>query len=74
MSAVIFFYPGAKEHSSLLTVAFFVGAFVAMIPWVFFDAPYSFWVVACVFWFSSPFIFAIGSVVFESTRRTSGAP
>ncbi len=39
-SAANFAYPGAKEHPSLLAAAFFVGAFVAMVPWLFFDAPY----------------------------------
>jgi hypothetical protein len=73
-SAMIFTYLGAKEHASLMTAIFFVGAFVAMVPWLFFDAPYSFWVVACVLWFCSPFIFAIGSVVFHAIRGTLGAP
>jgi hypothetical protein len=73
-SAVIFAYPGAKEHASLMAAVFLVGAFVAMVPWLFFDAPYSFWVVACVLWFCSPFIFAIGNVVFHAMRGTLGAP
>jgi hypothetical protein len=73
-SAVIFAYPSAKEHPSLMAAVFFVGAFVAMVPCLFFDAPYSFSVVACVMWFCSPFIFAIGSMVFHAMRGTLGAP
>jgi hypothetical protein len=73
-SAVIFAFPGSKVHPQLMGAVFFVGIFAAMIPWLIFDAPYSFWIVACVLWFCSPFIFAIGYVVFQAMRGTLGAP
>jgi VIT1/CCC1 family predicted Fe2+/Mn2+ transporter len=73
-SAVIFAYPNSKEHPTLMAAVFFVGAFVSMVPWLFFDAPYSFWVVACVLWFCSPFIFAVCNVVFHAVLSTLGAP
>jgi hypothetical protein len=69
-SAVIFAFPGAQQHPSLMAAVFFVGAFAAMIPWLFLDAPYSFWIVACVLWFCSPFIFAIVSVLFRAIAGT----
>jgi hypothetical protein len=69
-SAVIFTFPGFREHPSSMGVAFFVGLFAAMIPYLFFDAPYSFWMLACLLWFCSPFVFAIGYVVFQAMRGT----
>jgi hypothetical protein len=71
---VILTFPGAKEHPSLMAAVFFVGMFAAMVPWLFLDARYSFWVLALAVWFCSPFVFAVGSVIFHAMQGTVGAP
>ena len=63
-SAVIFFVPNSAAHPYLITVLFFAGGISAGWPWVRYDAPYTFWIVACVLWFCSGLLFPIvGGVV-----------
>jgi hypothetical protein len=62
-SVVIFSLPAAKDHFQIIAALFFISAFAAMVPWLFFSAPYSFWILAGVLWFCTPFVFALLSVV-----------
>ena len=62
-SVVIFALPSTRDHFQLIAMMFFVSAFAAMVPWLFFDAPYSFWVTAAIMWFCSPFVIALVSVL-----------
>jgi hypothetical protein len=42
--------PKRAERRGTACVLFFAGALLAGLPWLNRDAPYSFWVFACVFW------------------------
>jgi uncharacterized membrane protein len=65
-SVVIFVLHAGKDQSHVVKARFFASAFAALVPWVFLSAPYSFWVLACVLWFFTPFVFALFSVVFNA--------
>jgi hypothetical protein len=45
--------------------AFFSSAFAAMWPWLAKDAPYSFWIFACLLWFLSPFVYGLIAIAFR---------
>ena len=47
---LIIFYPVVIEQQAVLIVLFFLVTFSAMWPCLFRDAPYSFWIFACVYW------------------------
>ena len=48
---LIVFVPGMTDNRGLVTALFFAAVVPAMIPTLFGSAPYSFWVVACLYWF-----------------------
>ena len=69
-SAVIFFVPNSATHVRLIATLFSVSAASAGWPWVRYDAPYSFWIFACVLWFCSGLVFPIvGGLVGELLAR-----
>ena len=69
-SGIIFFVPNSAAHSYLIAVLFFAAAASAGWPWFKYDAPYSFWMFACVLWFCSGLVFPIISgIIGESFRH-----
>jgi hypothetical protein len=58
-SAVIFFVPNAAAHSVIVSSLFLTGALSAGWPWVRYDAPYSFWMVAVCLWFCTGLLFPV---------------
>ena len=47
---MIVFAPALVEHRGVLMGTFFAVASSAMWPCLFRDAPYSFWIFACIYW------------------------
>ena len=70
-SVVIFALPGVKDHFQRIALMFFASAFAAMVPWLFFDAPYSFWVTAVIIWFCSPLVIGLANVLLGLLRGIS---
>ena len=47
---LVIFVPSVVEQKAILSVLFFGVIFAAMWPYLFRDAPFSFWIFACVYW------------------------
>jgi hypothetical protein len=47
---LVIFVPAVAEQKAVLIVLFFGVTYVAMWPYLHRDAPYSFWIFACVYW------------------------
>ena len=60
---------GYRPFGPLGLIVFFGGAFMAMWPTLKLDAPYSFWIVACLLWFCIPFVMAVVAVALGLTPR-----
>jgi hypothetical protein len=58
-SLVDFVVPGVSNHFQFGALVFFAGALMAMWPWLRLNAPYSFWIFACLLWFCLPFVYAL---------------
>jgi hypothetical protein len=67
-SALLSFWPGAVSHFQLVAIVFLASALMAGWPWLFRDAPYSFWIVGCVGWFLSPVVFAVVAVLVTTVK------
>ena len=50
LQVLMVFVPAAVDRTSVFFGLFFAAAFSAGWPWLYRDAPYTFWVVACVYW------------------------
>ena len=62
-AAVIFFVPNISSHLWIVLVIFVGSALAAAWPWLRRDAPYTFWVFACLLWFCSGLVFEIVSAL-----------
>lgn len=47
---LMIFYPAPLKEPVAMCVLFFGAVIAAGWPWLFRDAPYTFWVFACVYW------------------------
>jgi hypothetical protein len=65
--AVALFGPDMKINDGVFMVLFLAAMFPAMWPATFGDAPYSFWVVAVLYWFFGFFLMALIGAVITST-------
>jgi len=63
-AALIFLVPPVSSHHTAMLVVFFAGALPAMWPSLAKDAPYSFWMVACVLWFCLGLFFTVLKAAF----------
>lgn len=47
---LMIFFPSVLKPDAVMITLFFGATFAAGWPWLFKDAPYTFWIVACVYW------------------------
>jgi hypothetical protein len=62
---IVFFAPNLQHYFFAVAAIFIAGALMAAWPCIKYDAPYSFWAVACALWFSVPFVLALLVAIFE---------
>ena len=63
---LLVFVPSAAENHALLAILFFAAVLPAMWPTAFGAAPYSFWVVASLYWFFGFLLVALVRVILYS--------
>jgi hypothetical protein len=60
---LVVFFPAVIEPPVVMIVLFFGVTIAAMWPWLFRDAPYTFWIFACVYWVGGAILMMLLKVV-----------
>jgi hypothetical protein len=63
---LVIFVPPVSENRVVVSALFFMATLPAMYPYLFRNAPFSFWTVACLYWFFGYILMIIAKVVIYS--------